>query len=59
VDDPEALFDHLHAEGITAALRNRLVRFAPTYYNTTEEMDAVLAAVDAFVEGQKRITARA
>jgi selenocysteine lyase/cysteine desulfurase len=59
VDNPEALFDHLRAQGITAALRNRLVRFAPTYYNTSEDMDAVLAAVDAFVEGEKRITARA
>ena len=54
VNEPDALFDHLKAQGITAALRNRLVRFAPTYYNTPEDMDAVLAAVDAFVAGHER-----
>jgi len=45
---PDALFDHLQAHDITAALRNRLVRFAPTYYNTPDEMERILAGVEAF-----------
>jgi selenocysteine lyase/cysteine desulfurase len=45
---PEALFDHLRQQNITAALRNRLVRFAPTYYNSSDEMDRILEAVEAF-----------
>jgi len=45
---PEALFDHLQAHDITAALRNRLVRFAPTYYNTPDEMERILEAVETF-----------
>jgi len=47
-ETPEALFDHLRQQNITAALRNRLVRFSPTYYNSTDEIDRVLEAVEAF-----------
>lgn len=49
-EDPEALFEHLKAHEIVAALRNRLVRFAPTYYNSPDEMERVLAVVEAFGE---------
>ncbi|NBB73646.1 MAG: aminotransferase class V-fold PLP-dependent enzyme [Bacteroidetes bacterium] len=45
---PDTLFDHLQAHDITAALRNRLVRFAPTYYNTPGEMERILTVVEAF-----------
>ncbi len=47
-DAPEALFDHLTAHDVTGAVRNQKLRFAPTYYNDASDLDAVLAAVDAF-----------
>ena len=46
--DPEGLYEHLKARDITAALRNRKVRFAPTYYNNEADLRAVLDAVDDF-----------
>lgn len=45
---PEALFDHLKERGITGAVRNRKLRFAPTYYNDESDLRAVLDAIDAF-----------
>lgn len=47
-DDPEALYDHLGEQGITGALRNRKLRFAPTYYNDRSDLQAILNAVDCF-----------
>mgnify|MGYP006282141607 CR=1 FL=1 len=47
-DHPEDLFDHLKAQGVTGAVRNRKVRFAPTYYNDETDLEAILEAVDAF-----------
>ncbi len=47
-DEPEALYEHLKTHDITAALRNRKVRFAPTYYNNDADLRAVLDAVDEF-----------
>ena len=47
-EDPEGLYEHLKARDITAALRNRKVRFAPTYYNNEADLQAVLDAVDEF-----------
>jgi selenocysteine lyase/cysteine desulfurase len=47
-ETPEALYEHLQAHGITAALRNRKLRFAPTYYNNEADLRVVLDAVDAF-----------
>jgi len=47
-DDPEGLFDHLTAHDITGAVRNRKVRFAPTYYNDESDLVAILEAVDQF-----------
>lgn len=46
--DPEGLYAHLSARKIVASLRNRLVRFAPTYYNSPEEIQQTLDAVAAF-----------
>ncbi|MEF8938634.1 MAG: aminotransferase class V-fold PLP-dependent enzyme [Salinivenus sp.] len=45
---PEALYEHLQGHGVTAALRNRKVRFAPSYYNNEADLEAALDAVDAF-----------
>ena len=45
-----ALFAHLKENRITAALRNRMLRFSPTYYNSPGDVDAVLEAVAAFEE---------
>jgi selenocysteine lyase/cysteine desulfurase len=49
-DAPEALFEHLQSHGITAALRNRKLRFSPSYYNDESDLQTVLDAVDAFQE---------
>ncbi|MDX1547835.1 MAG: aminotransferase class V-fold PLP-dependent enzyme [Rhodothermales bacterium] len=42
---PEAVYEALKARGIVASLRNRLLRFAPTYYNSPDEIDRTVAAV--------------
>ena len=47
---PEALFEHLEKEGVEAAMRNGLVRFAPAFYHTKEDMGRVASAVAAFDE---------
>ncbi len=47
-DEPDALFDHLLAHDITAAVRNRKVRFAPTYYNDASDLAVILEAVDSY-----------
>lgn len=46
--EPEALYEYLKEQNITIAVRNRLLRFAPTYYNHPDETDRVLEAVSAF-----------
>ncbi len=46
--DPDGLFDFLNGRGIQASVRNRLVRLSPSWYNTREEMDAVLNAVATY-----------
>lgn len=46
--EPEALYEYLKGHNITIAVRNRLLRFAPTYYNHPDEIDRVLEAVSAF-----------
>jgi len=45
---PEALFEHLQRQDVVVALRNRKVRFAPTYYNDENDLQAALDAVDSF-----------
>jgi selenocysteine lyase/cysteine desulfurase len=47
-EDPEGFAEHLQSHDITGALRNRKVRFAPTYYNDTSDLQAILEAVDCF-----------
>jgi selenocysteine lyase/cysteine desulfurase len=46
--DPEAMFEHLMQHGVTGALRNRKLRLAPHWYNTTGEMERVLEVIDTF-----------
>ena len=46
--DPGGLFAHLGERRIQASVRNRMLRFAPTYYNTPDEVAAVLEAVAAY-----------
>jgi len=50
-DAPEALVEHLQAQGITGALRNRTLRLAPSWYNTPDEMERVLEAVEEWGMG--------
>lgn len=47
-DAPEALFEHLQAHDVTGALRNRKLRFSPTYYNDASDLRIVLDAIDSF-----------
>lgn len=44
--EPERLFEHLKEHRIIVSLRNRMLRFAPTYYNSPEEMDQILELVE-------------
>ncbi len=46
--DAEGLYAYLRGRNIHISLRNRMVRFAPTYYNSPGEVEAVLEAVEAF-----------
>ena len=55
--EPEALYEHLRQRGTVAALRNRLLRFSPTYYNTADETERALEAVADF--GKVSVAARA
>ncbi|MEM6336645.1 MAG: aminotransferase class V-fold PLP-dependent enzyme [Bacteroidota bacterium] len=43
--EPEAALERLNAAGVEAALRNRLLRLAPTYYNTESEVDVAIEAL--------------
>lgn len=45
---PEALFEHLEQASIEAAMRNQLVRFAPAFYHTSEDVARVADVVEAF-----------
>ncbi len=47
-DNADALYRHLSDRRVTCSLRNGLLRFSPTYYNTAEEMDAVVRHVEEF-----------
>lgn len=47
-DAPDELQAHLKDRQIECAVRNRKVRFAPTYYNSADEMERILDAVAEF-----------
>lgn len=44
----DGLFAYLQKKEIYGAVRNGLVRFAPSYYNTAEEIETVVSAVASF-----------
>ncbi|HET6569645.1 MAG TPA: aminotransferase class V-fold PLP-dependent enzyme, partial [Rhodothermales bacterium] len=44
----DAVQAFLQERGITTCVRNRMLRFSPTYYNTPEEIQKTLAAIAAF-----------
>jgi selenocysteine lyase/cysteine desulfurase len=44
--DPEQLHDRLLAAGVTCAVRAGGIRFSPHCYNTSEEIDTAVAALD-------------
>lgn len=46
--EPEGLCDFLAEHDVTVAVRNGLVRYSPTYYNTRSEIDRVLDLVEEF-----------
>ena len=45
----ETLHEHLLNRNIEGALRQRKLRFSPTYYNAEEEIDELLDAIEEFV----------
>lgn len=47
-DRPEELIAHLDDHDITAAMRNRKIRFSPTYYNDETDLQTILDVVDSF-----------
>jgi selenocysteine lyase/cysteine desulfurase len=49
-DQADALHASLRARHIFAAVRNGLLRFAPTYYNTEHEIEKVASAVADFLK---------
>ncbi len=44
--DPEHLHERLTAAGVRCAVRAGGIRFSPHYYNTTDEIDAAVAALE-------------
>lgn len=46
-EHPEEFIAHLDEHGITAAMRNRKIRFSPTYYNDQSDLAAILDAIDS------------
>lgn len=42
---PEVLYERLTAAGVKCAARGGGIRFSPHFYNTTDEVDAALAAI--------------
>lgn len=47
-NDADGIDEHLNAQNIVGSVRNEMLRLAPTYYNTTDEMEAIVDAVAAF-----------
>jgi selenocysteine lyase/cysteine desulfurase len=47
-DRPEQLYEHLRGYDVVGALRNRKVRFSPSYYNNAADLRVLLDAVDDF-----------
>lgn len=47
-DHPDDLLEHLARRDVTAALRNRKVRFSPTYYNDETDVQTILNALDEY-----------
>jgi len=47
----EALFAYLSERRIHVAMRNRLLRFAPSYYNSEDEVRRVIDAVKSYDQG--------
>ena len=52
---PEALHAFLRRQNIRTATRNAKLRFSPTYYNTSEEVERVLEAVYDFSKVSKEV----
>lgn len=46
----EGLHAHLQDQGIQTAVRQKKLRFSPTYYNSADEIDRTLEAVASFVK---------
>lgn len=46
--DADALLSHLKEYGVEASVRNRMLRFSPTYYNSPREVESALEAVSEF-----------
>ncbi|MFQ5584310.1 MAG: aminotransferase class V-fold PLP-dependent enzyme, partial [Calditrichia bacterium] len=47
-DHAEPLFEYLKRQCIHVSLRDGMIRVAPHFYNTTEDIERFIAAVDEF-----------
>lgn len=50
----EALYDHLLSERIHVSLRDGMIRVAPHFYNTRDELDRLLDEISSFEMAAKR-----
>lgn len=46
--DPEGAFAYLEEQQVIMGLRNRMLRFAPTYYNTSDEIQRALDVLRSY-----------
>ena len=46
--EPEGVFEALAAQNVHVAVRDRKLRIAPTYYNTSDEVERVLDGIAAY-----------
>ena len=50
--DPDGVFEAMQARGIAMSVRDRKLRFSPTYYNTPDEVERALDTVAALGKTQ-------
>jgi len=57
--DPEGAFAYLEAQNVVMGLRNRMLRFAPTYYNTANEIAHALEVLQSYGRTQVAVNREA
>ena len=54
--DADGAFEHLKEHAVVASVRNGMLRFAPTYYNTPDEIDRALEVVASYGKVSTSVT---